>query len=63
MSICQFIAKKKWKHRIRLAVTKDDVDRLTYDMSYDKWIDSVTYVSLFDFAQQRRCKLVGVAVV
>lgn len=63
MSIRQFIAEKKWKHRIRLAITKDDIDHLTYDMTYDKWIDTVNYCILFDFAQRRRERLIGISVV
>ena len=63
MTIYQFLVIERWKQRIEEAKTKDEIDTITYDMAYDERVNNVNYCTLFDFAQQRRCKLVGVAVV
>lgn len=63
MTIYQFLIIKRWKQRIEDAKTKDEIDTITYAMAYDERVNNVNYCKLFDFAQRRRCKLVGVAVV
>lgn len=54
---------KRWKHQIEEAKTKDEIDNITEHMAYDDVIGNINFCKLFDFAQERRNKLVGVAVV